>query len=176
VGYKYLISEGGLRVPFIVRGPGIPAGATSREAVVGWDLLPTILDMAGAKSEIPVEVEGGSLLELCQSGGKVKVKRHDPFLVFRYTKTHGRRDVAIVQGGCKFLREIDTGKEHFWSLWDDLGEQRNLMSQMPEKADQFRKNLDGYFKEIGWDQNEHHNARAAKAKNRDKNRQKNKKK
>ncbi len=113
VGHKYLISEGGLRVPFIIRGPGIPAGISTREPVVGWDIMPTVLDMAGAKDQIPSAVEGGSLLNISKTGGKSKVKRNDPFMVFRYTKTHGRRDIAIVQDGYKFLREIDTGKEHF---------------------------------------------------------------
>jgi arylsulfatase A len=155
--HKYTISEGGLRVPFIVRGPYIPAGTSSRAPVVGWDIFPTILDMAGASAVIPSEVEGGSLLALCKNGGTGKVKRKDPFLVFRYTKRHGSLDVSIVQGGYKFLREIKTGKEHLWSLWDDLGESKNLLSSMPEKADSMRKNMDGYFKRFKWDYKEHLN-------------------
>ena len=158
--HKYMVSEGGLRVPFLVSGPGIPAGKSSREPVVGWDILPTVLDMAGAGHQIPKAVEGGSLLEHCVSGGREKVVRRDPFMVFRYTKRAGRRDIAIVQDGYKLLRELDNGEEHLFSLWDDLGESRNLLEKMPERADQLRQNMEDYFAAIGWDQNEHEGYRA----------------
>ena len=39
--------EGGLRVPFIVAGPGIRAGSYSAVPVVGYDLLPTFAALAG---------------------------------------------------------------------------------------------------------------------------------
>lgn len=155
LSHKYMISEGGLRVPFFVRGPGIPAGVSSRTPVVGWDILPTVLDMAGAADQIPGHVEGGSLLPLCKSGGQAEVKRHDPFMVFRYTKRNNALDIAIVQDGYKLLRELESGKEHLWSLWDDLGEQNNLIDEMPEKADLLRTNMDDYFERLGWDQTEH---------------------
>lgn len=152
--HKYVISEGGIRVPFIIRGPGIPAGVSSREPVVGWDILPTVLDMAGARDQIPQAVEGGSLLPLCTSGGKTKVIRRDPFMVFRSAqkKGHGALDVAIIQDGYKFYRELESGKEHLWALQEDLGESNNLLEQMPELAEQLRKNLDTYCQRVGWDQ------------------------
>ena len=153
--HKYMISEGGLRVPFIIKGPGIPPNSTSRVPVVGWDILPTVLDMAGASEYTPKQVEGGSLLPTAVSGGKSPVKRLDPFMVFRYTKTYGTLDIAIVQNGYKYLKEIRSGKEHLWSLWDDLGESKNLISQMPEKASEMKKNLVTYLARHKWDEKEH---------------------
>ncbi len=153
--HKYMISEGGLRVPFIIKGPGIPPNSTSRIPVVGWDILPTVLDMAGASGFIPKKVEGGSLLPTALSGGKSPVKRLDPFMVFRYTKTHGALDIAIVQNGYKYLKEIRSGKEHLWSLWDDLGESKNLISQLPEKASELKKNSKTYLARHKWDEKEH---------------------
>lgn len=41
--------EGGVRVPFFVAGPGIPAGKESDVMVNGLDFYPTILSMAGVK-------------------------------------------------------------------------------------------------------------------------------
>ncbi len=59
---KATVFEGGLRVPFVVRGPSIAAGATSWVPVIGWDLMPTVLDLVGATSGLPAGVEGGSLV------------------------------------------------------------------------------------------------------------------
>ena len=155
LSHKYMISEGGLRVPFSISGPGIPAGVSSRVPVVGWDIMPTVLDMAGAADQIPTHVEGVSLLALCRNGGDGTLKRRDPFMVFRYTKQQGNLDIAIVQDGYKLLREIRSGREHLWSLWDDLGEQRNLIATKPAKAEELRNNLDEYFRRLNWNQKEH---------------------
>ena len=39
-----------IRVPFILRGPGIPANITSDEPVLMVDVAPTLFDIAGRKS------------------------------------------------------------------------------------------------------------------------------
>ena len=42
--------EEGVRVPFLIKGPGIPAGRRTRKPVADVDLVPTILDLAGAEA------------------------------------------------------------------------------------------------------------------------------
>ncbi|WP_232679709.1 sulfatase [Nocardioides sp. R-C-SC26] len=44
-----------LRVPMIVRGPGVPAGAVRSQRALMIDVAPTIADLAGAKPLIPVD-------------------------------------------------------------------------------------------------------------------------
>lgn len=46
-GAKHSLDEGGIRVPFIVTGPGIKAGSECHTPVVGYDFLPTFYDLAG---------------------------------------------------------------------------------------------------------------------------------
>ena len=48
-GDKYLPYEESLRVPFILRGPGVPAGRVVRGQVANIDFAPTLLDAARAK-------------------------------------------------------------------------------------------------------------------------------
>jgi arylsulfatase A-like enzyme len=48
-GDKYLPYEESLRVPFILRGPGVPAGRVVRGQVANIDFAPTLLDMARAR-------------------------------------------------------------------------------------------------------------------------------
>ena len=57
---KTTVYEAGLRVPFIVKWPGVsPAGMASRAMVSTVDILPTILDATG--QPIPENVQGRSL-------------------------------------------------------------------------------------------------------------------
>jgi hypothetical protein len=55
-----------IRVPLIVRGPGIPAGAVVDRQVSLADLGPTILEWAGIEPD--PEVQGRSVLELLETG------------------------------------------------------------------------------------------------------------
>lgn len=56
-GFPY---EGSARIPMILNGPGIPAGAVRDEVVELGDVLPTLLEVAGLP--VPDEVEGVSFL------------------------------------------------------------------------------------------------------------------
>jgi N-acetylglucosamine-6-sulfatase len=49
-GDKFLAYEESLRVPLILRGPGVPAGRTVRGQVSNIDLAPTLLDVARARA------------------------------------------------------------------------------------------------------------------------------
>lgn len=52
------------RVPFLVRGPGIAAGSETDQLALNIDILPTVLQMAGAS--VPGFVDGRSLLPVMQ--------------------------------------------------------------------------------------------------------------
>ena len=59
---KMLVYEPSIRVPLIMRGPGVPARAERRQLVTNADLAPTILDVAEATPTKPQD--GSSLLPL----------------------------------------------------------------------------------------------------------------
>jgi N-acetylglucosamine-6-sulfatase len=68
VNNKVIPYEPALRVPLIMRGPGVPAGRVDKRLVANIDLAPTILDAANAS---PHRVEDGrSLLQLLADPGK----------------------------------------------------------------------------------------------------------
>jgi N-acetylglucosamine-6-sulfatase len=54
------------RVPFVVRGPGVPAGRTVDDLAGNVDVAPTLADLAGVKS--PGFVDGRSLVPLMRKG------------------------------------------------------------------------------------------------------------
>lgn len=80
---KRRVYEEAIRVPLILRGPGIPAGATIDPIAVNVDLAPTILDYAGAEDLATRIMDGRSLK-----------------IVMRNPATEWRRD---------FLSEIPVG-------------------------------------------------------------------
>ncbi|MHC4995299.1 MAG: sulfatase-like hydrolase/transferase [Planctomycetota bacterium] len=155
--HKYHVSEGGIRVPLIVRGPGIPANTHSAQPVVGTDILPTVLHMAqpatskpNTSPEIPPTVEGANLLPHLQTGGRAPIQRLDPFLVFRYSKPRVPHDIAIRQGDYKLIKDIDTQRVFLFNLTTDLGESHNLATAEPDRAQRMFDDLTAYLKRFGW--------------------------
>ena len=54
---KVLPYEPSIRVPLVIRGPGVPRGVTSRELVWNGDLAPTLLQIAGGRAAWPLDGE-----------------------------------------------------------------------------------------------------------------------
>ncbi|XP_077977089.1 N-acetylglucosamine-6-sulfatase-like isoform X2 [Glandiceps talaboti] len=66
---KRQLYEFDIRVPLIIRGPGVPAGKTSDEPVLNIDLAPTFVEMSG--HEVPSNVDGRSLMTLLHPKSEV---------------------------------------------------------------------------------------------------------
>jgi len=65
---KLLPYEAALRVPLLMRGPGIPAGATRTDPFSTVDLAPTIMQMAGRTP--PASVDGQGMLPVAKGGDR----------------------------------------------------------------------------------------------------------
>jgi len=148
---KWTLYEGGLRVPLIVRGPGVQAGSFCAVPVVGWDLLPTIADLAGYQKPLPADLDGGSIKTLLTHAGKGAVLRANPDLVFhryshRYPHTAIRRgDFKLV----KFWRRSGRQDEvQLFNLHDDLGETKNLAKELPAKTAELHQHMMDYLAAI----------------------------
>ncbi|MCA9260456.1 MAG: sulfatase-like hydrolase/transferase, partial [Planctomycetales bacterium] len=61
--------EGGIRVPMLVRGPGVAANSVSPVPVVSTDLYATLSSLAGASSPLPPASESADLSEILHNGG-----------------------------------------------------------------------------------------------------------
>jgi N-acetylglucosamine-6-sulfatase len=64
---KTLTYEESIRVPLMMRGPGVPAGVTIPDLSINADLAPTIVDVAGATPGL--EMDGRSLIPVAQKPG-----------------------------------------------------------------------------------------------------------
>ncbi len=65
---KILPYEPSLRVPTLMRGPGIPAGETRSDPIMTIDLAPTFLDAAGAQPDRAMD--GVSMLDVARDGDR----------------------------------------------------------------------------------------------------------
>ncbi len=121
---KGSVYEGGVNVPFIIKGPGIATGETA--AIVSCvDLFPTVAQLAGAP--VATTIDGTSLLPIFT----------DPAATVRtavYTESFNPNngeepedyDQAIRNDRFKLIRRLDTPDE-FYDLSNDPFEQNNLL-------------------------------------------------
>jgi arylsulfatase A len=151
-GGKGAVTEGGLRVPFLIRGPGIGADVCSRVPVTACDVLPTVAALAGATAPLPSGVEGGSLVDVLRDpAGRGIIARKRAELVFHfphYDLGNGGPATAILLGGFKLVRNYETGTRRLYELERDPGEAHDLAKTMPEKVAELEARLDAYLKEV----------------------------
>jgi arylsulfatase A-like enzyme len=148
-GGKARMLEGGLRVPTVVRGPGVPKDSQCDVPIIQYDLLPTLHELSGSKAPLPKGIDGGSLADVFKRGNKGKVERATPFLVFHYPYYAGVPISAIRMGDYKFMRQLNTGETRLHNVVKDMGEKNNLVGSMPEKAKALDRALQSYLNRIG---------------------------
>lgn len=119
-GAKGDLHEGGIRVPFIVHWPArIKAGATSDLPAAFWDVMPTVLEMAGQLA--PGNIDGISLLPTLL--GQSQTNRHE----FLYWEIHDQGFTqAVRMGDWKALRSGMDGPLELYNLKTDPGEKTNV--------------------------------------------------
>lgn len=148
-GAKQWLYEGGIRVPFIVRGPGIRPGSWCHEPVAQYDLLPTMVDLAGGPRPGAGELDGGSLRALLENDGRGTVQRPVPGLVFHRP---GRGYSAYRSGDWKLLiawaPDGTPARMELFDLSRDIGEQNNLAAARPEKTEEMWGVLSRYLRDV----------------------------
>jgi arylsulfatase A-like enzyme len=137
-GEKGNLFEGGIRVPFLIRWPGvIPPGSTYDEPVISLDILPTAVAAAGRPIVAAAEPEAWQLdgVDLRPAlSGKTAAPPHERLLWrFRFPAPEaGQQKFAIRQGRWKLVR--DGGPPALYDLGADPGETIDLSVKEPERA------------------------------------------
>ena len=148
-GGKWTLYEGGIRVPFIIAGPGIQPGLVSHVPIGGWDLLPTLAELVGYK-ELPDNLDGGSFAGIVRSGGQGQVVRKNDYLVFhRYHQ--GYPHSAIIQGEYKLIKFWKTDQMELYHIAEEIGERTDLAKKDPQRAKTMYDLLVAYLEEVNPD-------------------------
>lgn len=145
--------EGGLRVPLIVRWPGVVAlekpvtpGTTNDTPVVSMDLSATVLDAADVKLGRNETLDGMTLRPLLQ--GK-KLDRDSLFFHYPHYAWHkgNRPGGAVRSGQYKLIRRYDDNSLELYDLASDTGEKQNLAAQKPKVAAKLDEQLGRWLKD-----------------------------
>jgi len=157
-GGKGMLYEGGIRVPLVVRWPGVVKPNSRCDVpVIGVDFFPTIMEIAGIKKSVNQPIDGMSIVPLLK--GEKTLKRDALFWHFPaylQGKAEGARDpyfrtrpaAAIRMGNWKLIEYFEDGALELYNLKDDIGEQNNLVSKFPEIRDKLYERLKQWQKEL----------------------------
>lgn len=137
---KGALYEGGIRVPMMVRWPGmIPANTTEDHPWAFWDVMPTLAELTGAGT--PTDIDGISALTAIagESFTGHPQQQHE----FMYWE-HPRRDnlmQAVRMGHWKAVRPAEDEPMELYDLETDIGETQNIADQHPEVVEKIEQYL-----------------------------------
>ncbi len=141
--------EGGIRVPLIIRAPGVThAGSTSGEPVISTDFYPTMLELAGIAPMPNQHCDGLSLVPLLQ--GKRELPREA--LYWHYPHYHGSTwtpGATLRAGDWKLIEFYDKEKVELYNLKEDIHERNELSKSMPQRTKELTDQLHKWQKKIG---------------------------
>ena len=153
--------EGGIREPLIIRWPGvIRPGSLCTVPVISTDFYPTLLDLAGIPLRPKQHLDGVSIASLCRGGKSLTREslfwhhphysttavpssaiRHGDWKLVKFYSDYQRIWEHDGQGGGKVVETRDPELLQLYNLREDIGEEKNLASGMPEKVAELHKAL-----------------------------------
>ena len=150
--FKMTVSEGGIRVPLLIYGPGIKGGRKSGSFAYATDIMPTILELAGV--DYPTEFRGRKIESM---RGRSMVGLLDG----TKNSIYGANEfVGGEMGGGKWMRQGDfkavlvptpygKGEWQLFNVTEDPGEAKDLSRAMPDKLKTLTAAWDRYAKDVG---------------------------
>jgi len=155
-GGKWSVLEGGVRVPLIVRGPGITPGSQCDVPVSGIDFLPTFTELAGLKKTETAQVlDGRSFVSLLLKGNDSPdaAAFNTRPLIWYFPKMSKwemtRTGSAIRRDGWKLVHLWKENSFHLYHVSEDHSESNDLIAAEPERAEALKKELFAYLREVG---------------------------
>lgn len=134
--------EGGARVPFIVRWPGVTTAAKNSSIVHTPDLFPTLVEMAGGDARHYKKLDGISLLPILKSGEKLQRKS----AIFGY-RAYEDLYASVREGDWKLLA-YRSGTLKLYNITKDQGEAHDIAQAHPEIVALMKQQLIAHEKEI----------------------------
>lgn len=147
-GEKGNLYEGGIRVPLIVKYPGVAkAGSTCDEPTISYDFFPTFVD--AAQGELPVNqvIDGLSFMPLLDHPEKT-LPRED--LHWHYPHYHHDRPASAIRSrDWKLIEYLDgSGDVELYHIAKDIGEANDLSKEKNGVTQKMKQKLIRWRNEI----------------------------
>jgi arylsulfatase A len=144
--------EGGTRVPLVVYWPDkTKPSSVCDTPVISMDLFPTITEIAGLPNAAKTALDGVSLVPLLKQSGNLQ--RDELFWHYPHYQHYQKGGTipysAIHKSNYKLIEFLGDKRVELYNLRDDIGEQRDLASQMPDKVEELRRRLHAWRDEVG---------------------------
>jgi arylsulfatase A-like enzyme len=138
---KGWLYEGGIRVPLIVRAPGLTKPGTECPVpVTSTDFYPTMLQLAGLSPDPGQHPDGMSLVPLLE--GRSSLQRERLFWHYpHYSNQGGAPSGAVRSGDYKLIEFYEEDRVELYNLREDVGETTDVAGPMPERARELRQAL-----------------------------------
>ena len=145
-GRKDLLTEGGIRVPAIIKYPGmIRGGQVSDEPVTALDFMPTLSEMIGFDLPTDRSLDGQSMT--ATFSGK-SVKRVRPFI---WSIDNGENEWAMRDGDWKLIMNPDEEAVALYNIKDDRFEAFNQLTARKDILHRMLPMMKQYIHEINND-------------------------
>jgi len=156
-GSKGMLYEGGIREPLIVRWPGrVESGYVSETPVIGTDLYPTLLDIAGGSPPTNQTLDGVSLGPVLRGRGELESRAlfwHFPAYLEADASVEGPWRTtpasAIRLGRYKLVHFFEDRRTELYDLLADPSESKDLSLEMVEKTLELRAMLESWWQDTG---------------------------
>jgi arylsulfatase A-like enzyme len=133
---KGSLYEGGIRVPLLIRWPGVTKpGGVCAEPVCSIDFYQTLLDAAGLSGDPQhnAGVDGISLTPLLRNPS-ARLERERLFFHYPHYYPTTSPVSAVLERNWKLLEYFEDGRLELYDIGKDEGERRNLAQEHPGKA------------------------------------------
>lgn len=141
--------EGGIRVPLIIKWPGVAKpGHLVSTPVTSTDFYPTCLTAAGLPALPNQHVDGLDLAPVLKGGDALP--RESLFWHFPHYNEHPSSVPCSVirKGPWKLIESFDPDGIELYHLGDDLSETHNLATERTDLVDELRRDLDAWHQDV----------------------------
>lgn len=139
--------EGGIRVPLIMRGPGVVSDAVSEVPVYSCDFYPTLLAMCGLSAEGAGAIDGIDLSPVLQRPNS-KLKRDALHFHYPHYYPTTKPVSSIREGDWKLLHFYEDERVELYNLKADPAESRECSKAYPAVAARLRKQLQDWLHNV----------------------------
>jgi len=150
-GHKLTPYEGGVRVPMIVKWPGVvkPGSACDDHYLIIEDIFPTLLEIAGVEQyeQIGGKIDGVSFAPLLRGASDYPQDRP---IYWHYPNTYDQPPYSAVRKGqWKLIYHHVERTLELFNLQEDLSEQNDLARREPDKTRELAKVLADFLRQTG---------------------------